>query len=96
VRELDLLVSDGPTDIDLQHRTAQRDQLERGLRALTVEQRTVLVFTYYLDLPVGETARALDIPVGTMKSRLDRARSALRAALDADERRVALTRERFA
>jgi RNA polymerase sigma-70 factor (ECF subfamily) len=96
VGETDLLVTDGPTGTDVQHQTAQRDQLERGLRALTVEQRTVLVLTYYLDLPLAETARALDIPVGTMKSRLDRARSALRAALDADERRVAVTRERFA
>ena len=96
VHEVDLLAVDGPTALDVQHRTAQRDQLERGLRLLTVEQRTVLVLTYYLDLPLAEAAQALDIPVGTMESRLDRARSALRAALDADERGVAVTRERFA
>jgi RNA polymerase sigma-70 factor (ECF subfamily) len=96
VREVDLVVGEAPTSADIQHRTAERDQLERGLRALTVDQRTVLVLTYYVDLPVAEAARVLDIPVGTMKSRLDRARTALRAALDADERGVALTQEQFA
>jgi RNA polymerase sigma-70 factor, ECF subfamily len=69
-----------------------RDEVERALAVLPIEQRTVLVLAYYLDLPVSETALALGIPVGTVKSRLDRARSALRAALES-ERRVALTVE---
>jgi len=71
---------------------ALRDEVARALAVLPIEQRTVLVLVYYLDLPVSETASILRIPVGTVKSRLDRARSALRAALES-ERRVALAIE---
>ena len=71
---------------DAQSVAAVRDQIERGLRSLAPEQRAVLVLTYYLDLPLAEAAQLLDIPVGTMKSRLSRARAAMRAVLDADER----------
>jgi len=46
----------------------------------------VLVLQYYLDLDQNEIARTLDIPVGTVKSRSSHARSALRAALEADAR----------
>ena len=67
-----------------------RDQLERALARLPADQRAVLVLTYYVDLPLVEAAAALSIPVGTMKSRLNRARLALRAALEADERPTAL------
>ena len=49
------------------------DQIERGLQGLTIDQRTVLVLTYYLDLPIAEGASVLGIPTGTMKSRLHRA-----------------------
>lgn len=67
-----------------------RDELERALARLPAEHRAVLVLTYYLDLPLLEAAAALSIPVGTMKSRLTRARAALRAALEANERPSAL------
>ena len=72
---------------------AAADQLERGLRLLTIEQRTVLVLAYYLDLSLADAAATLGIPTGTMKSRLNRSLAALRAALDADERRPARTVE---
>ena len=68
----------------------ERDRLERALARLPAEQRAVLVLTYYLDLPLAEAAHTLAIPVGTMKSRLNRARLALRAAIEADERTVVL------
>ena len=35
-----------------------RDQLERAFRRLTLEQRAVLVFHHYLDLPLPEVAAA--------------------------------------
>jgi RNA polymerase sigma-70 factor, ECF subfamily len=72
------------------------DQLERGLRRLSTEQRAVLVLTYYLDLPLAEAAAILGIPLGTMKSRLHRATDALRAALEADDRPPIQAKERLA
>ena len=71
------------------------DQIERArLRGLTVDRRTVLVLTYYLDLPIAEAASVLGIPSGTMKSRLHRAILALRAGVDADDRPIATPAER--
>jgi RNA polymerase sigma factor (sigma-70 family) len=80
-------VTEGPASSDAQARVADADQLERGLRRLTLEQRTVLVLTYYLDLPQAEAAATIGVPIGTLKSRLSRAIDALRAELAADERR---------
>lgn len=72
-----------------------RDQLERAFRRLTLEQRSVLVFHHYLDLPLPEVAGRLGIPLGTAKSRLRLATAALRASLDADDR-TATSEERLA
>ena len=83
--ELDVATLE-PSVEDAQRSVSVGDQLERGLRRLTPEQRTVLVLAYYLDLPLADAASALGIPVGTMKSRLNRAVAALRAAIDADDR----------
>jgi RNA polymerase sigma-70 factor (ECF subfamily) len=71
---------------DAETAVANADRLERGLRRLTVDQRTVLVLTFYLDLPLADAAAILNIPIGTMKSRLNRSLAALRAAIDAVER----------
>jgi RNA polymerase sigma factor (sigma-70 family) len=92
--EMPLLTSDSPDVADHQSTFAVIDQIERGLAALTVDQRMVLVLTYYLDLPIAEAASVLGIPTGTMKSRLHRAILALRATVDADERPIANTAER--
>ena len=72
------------------------DQLERGLARLSAEQRAVVVLVHYLDLPLADAAQALGIPLGTTKSRLNRATSALRAAIEADDRKPNLARERIA
>jgi RNA polymerase sigma-70 factor (ECF subfamily) len=79
---------------DHQATFAVTDQIERGLQGLTVDQRAVLVLSFYLDLPVAEAASILGIPAGTMKSRLHRAILALRATVDADDRPIAWTAER--
>jgi RNA polymerase sigma-70 factor, ECF subfamily len=92
--EFPLEPGDGPDVADHQAELAVADQLERSLRRLTVDQRTVLVLTYYLDLPLAEAAAVLGVPTGTMKSRLNRAISALRATVDADDRLSARTAER--
>ncbi len=46
---------------DAQDLTAVRDQLERGFRRLTPEQRAVLVVHHYLGLPDPEAAIVLDL-----------------------------------
>jgi RNA polymerase sigma-70 factor (ECF subfamily) len=65
---------------------ADRDELERGFRRLSVEQRSVLVLTHYLGMSAREIAETLDIPVGTVQSRLSYASKAMRAVLEADAR----------
>jgi RNA polymerase sigma factor (sigma-70 family) len=71
---------------DTETTVANADRLERGLRRLTIDQRTVLVLAFYLDLTLVDSAAILGIPVGTMKSRLNRSLAAMRAAIEADER----------
>ena len=65
---------------------ADQDQLERGFKRLSPEQRALIVLHFYLGLPMQETAEAVGLPVGTVKSRLSRATQQMRAALDADAR----------
>ena len=73
-----------------------RDQLDRGFRRLTLEQRAVLVFHHYLGLTAEQVAERLGIPVGTAKSRIHHATAALRASLEADARTTAYPEERLA
>jgi RNA polymerase sigma-70 factor (ECF subfamily) len=63
-----------------------RDQLERALRTLSLEHRTVVVLHHYAGLPLGEIADILGIPYGTVGSRLHHATRALRASISAGER----------
>ena len=65
-----------------------RDEMERGLKRLTDQQRTVISLRYYLGLSDSEVAAATGLPIGTVKSRLSRSLEALRAALDAESRRA--------
>jgi RNA polymerase sigma-70 factor (ECF subfamily) len=71
---------------------ADRDQLERGFRRLTVDQRAILVLHHYQGLRAPEIARVLGIPEGTVASRIHYATRAMRAALEADLRAVGPTR----
>jgi RNA polymerase sigma-70 factor (ECF subfamily) len=75
---------------------ADRDQLERAFRRLTVQQRAVLVFHHYLGLPLPEVAERMGIPLGTVKSRMHHAKRALRASLDAEARGSGASQERTA
>ena len=78
---------------DPQGSIAVRDQLERGFRRLSTEQRAVIVLHHYLGLSLADAADTLGIPLGTMQSRLSRATQVMRAALEADERTPALAGE---
>ena len=63
-----------------------RDQLERGFRRLSAEQRAVLVLQHYLNYSHAQIADVLGVPIGTVRSRLHGARNAMRAALESDAR----------
>jgi RNA polymerase sigma-70 factor, ECF subfamily len=60
---------------------AQRDSLDRALRALEPEWRAIVVLHYYLGMPLPEVADALGIRLGTAKSRLHRSLSILRSVM---------------
>jgi RNA polymerase sigma-70 factor, ECF subfamily len=85
-----VLPVDGPQVPDEAGLVADRDQLERGFRRLPPEQRAVLVMRHYLGLEPAEIAQTLGIAEGTARSRLFYAHRAMRAALEADSRPVAL------
>ena len=74
---------------------AERDLLGRELGRLPIDQRTVMVLHFYLDLTLGEAAEILDIPIGTAKSRLHRGLEALRVSM-AGERVSSLVPEQTA
>jgi RNA polymerase sigma-70 factor, ECF subfamily len=83
---LRLLLADEPMASDELATVADRDQLERGFRRLSIDHRAVVVLHHYLDLSLSDVADALCIPEGTVRSRLHHAMRGLRAALDADAR----------
>jgi RNA polymerase sigma-70 factor (ECF subfamily) len=84
-----LLSSDEPQQADGTSAVADRDQLERGFRRLSIDHRAVVVLHHYLDMPLDRVADVLGIPPGTARSRLHHAMRGLRAALDADARPAA-------
>lgn len=65
---------------------ARHDQLERGFRRLSPDQRAVLVVHHFLELGDHDAEEVLGIRAGTLESRMNRATNALRAALEAEER----------
>ena len=85
-----ILPVDGPAGMDETLSLDDRDRIERGFRRLPPDQRAILVFTHYLGLTPTEIAERLGIAGGTARSRLHYAHRAMRAALEADERPVAV------
>ena len=57
-------------------------ELSRALQALPPRMRAAVVFRYFHDLDVAETAAALECSEGTVKSQTARALDKLRAALE--------------
>ncbi len=83
--------ADEPTVADATGVVADRDQLERGFRRLSMDHRVVLVLHFLMDMTPDEVAEALGISRWTVYSRLEAATKAMRAALEADARVVAPT-----
>jgi RNA polymerase sigma-70 factor (ECF subfamily) len=92
--EVDLQPFGTPSVGDTTGLVADRDQLERGFRALRTEQRAVLVLHYYVGMTVPAIADTLGVPLGTAQSRLGRALAALREAIKADSEPDAATARR--
>jgi RNA polymerase sigma-70 factor (ECF subfamily) len=76
-----VLPMNGLSTPDASDDVANRDELERAFRRLTLEQRAVFVLHHYLGLPLVEVAELLEIPAGTARSRLHYAIAGLREAL---------------
>ncbi len=57
-------------------------RLERALKRLPDEHRSILILRAIDDLAYEDLAVALEVPVGTVRSRLSRARAALRKLLE--------------
>jgi RNA polymerase sigma-70 factor (ECF subfamily) len=76
-------------DDDPSGATALRD-LERGLAALSAEQREVLLMVGLEDMSYAQVSRALGVPMGTVMSRLSRAREKLRRHMDGEPERSSL------
>jgi RNA polymerase sigma-70 factor (ECF subfamily) len=87
---LRVLPIDVPSTADEFLSVIDRDQLERGFRRLSPEQRAILVLRHYAGLEPTEIAETLGIPPGTARSRLHHAHRAMRAALEADARATAI------
>jgi RNA polymerase sigma-70 factor (ECF subfamily) len=85
--ELRVLSFEGPAAPDEYLGVADRDQLERGFRRLTPDERAILVLHHYVGYGPTEIAELLGRPAGTIRSRLHHARRAMRAALDAEARK---------
>ncbi|WP_205695459.1 RNA polymerase sigma factor [Conexibacter sp. SYSU D00693] len=60
----------------------QARRAAEALRALSPEDRDVLLLVAWADLRYDEVASALGVPVGTVRSRLHRARAAVRDHLE--------------
>jgi len=64
--------------------------LERGLAALSAEQREVLLMVGLEDMSYAQVSRALGVPMGTVMSRVSRAREKLRRHLDGEPAQAGL------
>jgi RNA polymerase sigma-70 factor (ECF subfamily) len=80
-RAVTVLPIEMPGEPDFSSSIADRDEIERAFRHLTIEQRAVFVLHHYLGLPLVEIADLLGIPAGTARSRLHYAIAGLRTAL---------------
>lgn len=82
-RRLAALATAPAGDADL----GERDRVERAIAELSPRQREAIVYRYYLDFDIAETADAMGIRPGTAKALLSQAHARLKSLLLDDERR---------
>jgi RNA polymerase sigma-70 factor (sigma-E family) len=78
--EVPLTGNNLPSGFDAYQQVLSRDELMRGLRALPVNMRTVLVLRYFDDMPDAEIAAALGVRESTVRSQAARGLAKLRTA----------------
>ena len=84
------LVTEMETPIDdAQLSVAARDELERAFQRLSLDHRVVLVLHHYREMTAEQIALVLNVAPGTVRSRLHHAKQEMRAALEAEGRKVA-------
>ena len=90
----DLTSTTEPWAADVYGNIADRDQLERGFRRLSVDHRVALALRHLLGMTPEEIAAVLDLPRSTVYSRLQAATTAMRGVLEAEGRSASATLER--
>ena len=89
IAELDeVIISSEAGPEQLASRRQARDRVRRAIACLPLGQRQVLTLVDLEECTYAQVAGILDIPVGTVMSRLARARQALRAHLENEEKHV--------
>lgn len=85
-RQRGLVAALGEQPIDSAHQAHGEESIDmqRAIKALSAEHRSVISLFYGEDLDVDEIATVLGIPEGTVKSRLFNARRQLRSLLSDD------------
>ena len=87
---LELVRDAGPSPEAVQLQNADRLAVQRGLEALPVEYREVLVLREMEGMSYKEIARISGVPIGTVMSRLARGRRRLLETLTAASRKEAV------
>ena len=90
VANLRVITFEDSSPVDDLLTVGDRDQLDRAFRRLKPEERAMLVLRFYLGYEPTEIAEVLGQSGGTVRSRLHHATRAMRAALDADARSIAV------
>jgi RNA polymerase sigma-70 factor (ECF subfamily) len=84
--EVEPLYEDFISTTDEYGTVADRDQLERAFKRMSLDHRTVIVLRHLLGMTPEEVADVLSVPRQTVYSRLRRAEASLHSILQADQR----------